>query len=243
MRTKLQKFQDNAQRDNVIEHGKPLYEGIQGCWGANYFGNSDDIILELGCGYGEYTIQLASLFPAKNYIGVDLKGARLWKGSTMAMDQKLSNVVFLRTAIEQLDQFFSVGEVQEIYIPFPDPRPKKRDINKRLTSPFFLDIYRRILKPGGCIYFKTDDLDLFLYTLDVLRAQSDVKEIFSTSDFYQEKNLLLGNYDIQTKYEVKFINQGKTIKYIQLQLGGVIDKEFLTSKQLVELNGLTQQVY
>lgn len=219
MRKKLQKFQDNAARDNVIEEGKPLYTTIKERWRPDYFHNNHDITLELGCGYGEYTVQLAALLPTHNYIGVDLKGARLWKGSTIAINQKLSNVAFLRARIEQLGQFFGTGEVQKIYIPFPDPRPKKGDINKRLTSPSFLDIYRRILQPEGWIYFKTDDLDLFLYTLEVLQEQPDVKEILHTRDFYQEKHLVMANGDIQTKYEAKFINQGKTIKYIQCQLG------------------------
>ncbi len=219
MRKKLQRFQDNAQRDNVIENGKKRYTTIKGHWNTAYFHKEQAITLELGCGYGEYTTQLASLCPTKNYIGVDLKGARLWKGSTIALEQKLNNVGFLRTSIELLDQFFAPGEVQEIYIPFPDPRPKKRDIDKRLTSAAFLERYRRILKPGGLIYFKTDDLPLFLYTLEVWQAEPDLKELWYTNDLYQEKNLSIAGSGIQTKYELKFLNQGKTIKYIQCQLG------------------------
>ncbi len=218
MRKKLQRFKDNAASNNVIEEGKPLYSTIKGQWGTDYFQNNHPITLELGCGYGEYTIQLAALCPAKNYIGIDLKGARLWKGSTLALEQQLQHVAFLRTRIEQLEQFFSPGEVQEIYIPFPDPRPKKSDINKRLTSPPFLDIYRRIMSPGGWLYFKTDDLDLFHYTLEVLQAQPDVQRLFHTHDCYQGSNILGEATNVQTKYEMMFINQGKTIKYIHCQL-------------------------
>lgn len=140
MRKKLQRFKDNAANNNVIEEGKRLYTTIKGHWRTDYFQNKNPITLELGCGYGEYTIQLATLCPTKNYIGIDLKGARLWKGSTLALEQQLQHVGFLRTRIEHLERFFSPGEVQEIYLPCPDPRPKKSDINKRLTSPLFRHI-------------------------------------------------------------------------------------------------------
>jgi tRNA (guanine-N7-)-methyltransferase len=218
MRKKIKRFQDNAQRNNVIEPGKDSYQSIKGDWREDYFHNDHDIILELGCGNGEYTINLAHLFPSKNCIGVDLKGARLWKGSTLAINHQLTNVAFLRTPIEQINNFFEEGEVAEIYIPFPDPRPRQRDTNKRLTSPSFLDVYRRILKPGGLIHLKTDNEQLFLYTLEVLQQQLDIYELVYTNDLYQS-HLLSEHYDIQTKYEAKFISQGLTIKYIRFKLG------------------------
>jgi tRNA (guanine-N7-)-methyltransferase len=218
MRKKLRRFQDNAHRDNVIEPGKASYQNIKGHWRDDYFHNDHPIILELGCGNGEYTINLAYLFPANNYIGVDLKGARLWKGSTAAINQGLINAAFLRTSIEQLDNFFEEGEVAGIYIPFPDPRPRQRDANKRLISPRFLHIYRYILQPGGWIKLKTDNEQLFLYALEVLQQQADIYELAYTDDLYQS-HLLPEHYGIQTKYETQFINQGLTIKYVQFRLG------------------------
>ncbi len=218
MRRKLKRFQDNAQRDNVIEAGKDSYPSIKGNWQERYFHNDHDIILELGCGNGEYTVNLARLFPTKNCIGVDLKGARLWKGSTAAINQELAHVAFLRTPIEQIDHFFEAGEVAEIYIPFPDPRPRQRDSTKRLTSPSFLNVYRNILKSGGWVHLKTDNEQLFLYTLEVLQQQSDIHELVYTDDLYQS-HLLPEHYGIQTKYEAKFINQGLTIKYVRFRLG------------------------
>ena len=218
MRRKLKRFQDNAQRDNVIEPGKDNYQQIKGCWQARYFHNDHDIVLELGCGNGEYTVNLARLFPLKSCIGVDLKGARLWKGSTVAIDQELTNVAFLRTPIEQLDRFFETGEVTEIYIPFPDPRSRQRDANKRLISPLFLNLYRQILKPGGIVHLKTDDTPLFLYALEVLNQQSDVYELAYTDDLYQS-HWLEAHHGIQTKYEAKFIREGRTIKYVRFRLG------------------------
>lgn len=218
MRRKLRRFQENTQRENVIEPGKDTYQQLQGRWQEHYFYNAHDVILELGCGNGEYTVSLGRLFPAKNFIGVDLKGARLWKGSTIAINEGLANIAFLRTPIEQIDHFFGVGEVAEIYIPFPDPRPRQRDANKRLTSPSFLNVYRNILKPGGWIHFKTDNEQLFLYTLEVLQQQPDVYEVVHTNNLYQSP-LLAEHYGIQTKYETKFISQGLTIKYIRFRLG------------------------
>lgn len=222
MRRKLKRFQDNTERDNVIEPGKEIYQSIKGYWQARYFRNDHPIILELGCGNGEYTVNLALLFPANNYIGVDLKGARLWKGSTAAINQKLANVAFLRASIEQLDSFLAEGEVAEIYIPFPDPRPRQRDINKRLTSPFFLSIYRRILQPGGLVHLKTDDMALFTYTLEVLQQQPDIHDIAYTYDLYQSP-WLESHHGIQTKYEAKFIEQGSTIKYLKFAWKKQID--------------------
>lgn len=220
MRKKLHRFQENAQRDNVIELGKANYQEIKGHWRKDYFQNNNPIIVELGCGNGEYSLHLANLFPTKNCIGIDLKGARLWKGSTQAINNKLTNVAFLRAPIEELDNFFEAEEVAEIYIPFPDPRPRQRDSNKRLTSPNFLNVYRNILQPGGWIHLKTDNEQLFLYTLEVLQHQPDIYELDYTVNLYQSA-LLADHHGIQTKYEARFISEGLTIKYIRFRLGKV----------------------
>jgi tRNA (guanine-N7-)-methyltransferase len=220
MRKKLKRFQENAQRDNVIEPSKANYQMLKGQWKADYFYNFHDIVLELGCGQGEYSINLAKMSPTKNFIGIDLKGARLWVGSTQALQDGLKNVAFLRVPIEQIDQFFAPGEVEEIYLPFPDPRPRDRDENKRLTSPGFLDLYRKILRPGGKVHLKTDNDQLFAYTLEVLRAQPDVYELADTLDLYRDNPIELAMH-IQTKYEQKYLRQGIKIKYLQFVLGKV----------------------
>lgn len=218
MRKKLQRFQDNAQRTHVIEPGKPHYQTIQGQWQACYFHNQHAIVLELGCGQGEYTVGLAQHFPDRNFIGVDIKGARLWVGGTLAITYKLTNVAFLRTHIAQLDQFFAPGEVAELYLPFPDPRPRGSDEKRRLTSPRFLALYRKILQPGGIIHLKTDNEALFAYTLAVLKDQGDVHDLAYTADLYQSA-WLVAQHGIQTKYEQLYLNQGAKIKYLQFALG------------------------
>jgi tRNA (guanine-N7-)-methyltransferase len=218
MRKKLKRFQDNAQRNNVIEPGKANYHTIKGQWKADYFHNFNDIILELGCGEGEYSINLAKMSPTKNFVGIDLKGARLWAGSTQAVQGELKNVAFLRAPIEQIDQFFAPGEVDEIYLPFPDPRPRDRDEKKRLTSPGFLDLYRKILRPGGKVHLKTDNDQLFAYTLEVLRTHPGICELVDTQNLYEDNKVELATH-IQTKYERKYLSQGIKIKYLQFVFG------------------------
>ncbi len=149
MRKKLKRFEDNALRDNVLEPGKELYDRLRGRWHAAYFPHQGPITLELGCGRAAYTLGLAQQFPDQNFVGIDIKGARLWAGSTEALQRRLQNVAFLRTQIEHLDQFFAPEEVSQIYITFPDPRPRDRDVKRRLTSPRFLALYRQLLQPGG----------------------------------------------------------------------------------------------
>ena len=213
MRKKLQRFAANAQRPNVIEPGKPLYDCIQGRWHMDYFHNAHPLVVELGCGKGAYTLGLAQQFPDKNFVGVDIKGARLWVGSTAAVGCGLHNVAFLRAKIEQLAQSFALQEVSEFYIPFPDPRPRDRDAKRRLTSPRMLAIYRRLLRPGGWVHFKTDDAALFAYTREVLRTQA-ITDLVYTEDLYQSE-WLPAHYGIQTAYEQRFLAQGATIKYLR----------------------------
>lgn len=213
MRKKLQRFADNAQRRNIVEPGKASYVHLKGKWRTDYFNNQHDLVMELGCGKGEYTLGLAQRFPNKNFVGVDIKGARLWVGSSYALVHQLHQVAFLRTKIEQLDQHFAPGELTELYIPFPDPRPRDRDEKRRLTSPRFLALYRQLLQPGGFIHFKTDDTALFSYTLEVLRSQA-VSDLVYTEDLYQSE-WLATQYGIQTAYEQQFLEQGASIKYLR----------------------------
>ncbi len=213
MRNKLDRFRENAESENVIEPGKAIFETIKGRWHA-YFGNDNPIILELGCGKGEYTIGLARLFPEKNYIGVDVKGARIWAGSQTAMEEGFSNVAFLRIRILEIENFVQENEVDEIWITFPDPRPRVRDIKRRLTSTRFLDIYKRLLKPGGWLHLKTDNAPLYEFTLDLLKEREDVATLNYTDDFHRsdfpEKEL-----NILTGYEQRYLEQQKNIKYIK----------------------------
>lgn|SRR3569623_829560 len=213
MRKKLQRFADNAQRSNIIEPGKANYTQLKGKWRTNYFDKQSDLVVELGCGKGAYTLGLAQRFPHKNFIGVDIKGARLWAGSSYAIAHELHQVAFLRTKIEQLDQCFAPKEISELYIPFPDPRPRDRDEKRRLTSPRFLAIYRQLLQPGGFVHLKTDSTALFDYTLTVLRAQA-VSHLVYTEDLYQSE-LLLTHHGIQTDYEQQFLANNSTIKYLR----------------------------
>ena len=214
MRKKLQRFQDNAHHANVIEPGKAIYQDLKGQWQARYFYNQHDIVLELGCGRGEYTVGLAQRFPNRNFIGVDIKGARLWVGSTYALTHELANVAFLRAQVAQLDQFFARDEVAELYIPFPDPRPSGSDEKRRLTSPRFLALYRSILRLGGIVHLKTDNDALFAYTLETLQTQQDVYKLAYTEDLYQSAWLAV-HHGVQTKYERRFLEQGSKIKYLR----------------------------
>jgi tRNA (guanine-N7-)-methyltransferase len=213
MRKKLQRFADNAQRRNIIEPGKENYTHLKGNWRKGYFDNLHDLVVELGCGKGAYTLGLAQRFPHKNFVGVDIKGARLWVGSSYALAHALHQVAFLRTKVEQLDQCFAPGEISELYIPFPDPRPRSRDEKRRLTSPRFLSLYHQLLQPGGFVHLKTDNAALFSYTLAVLRGQA-INSLVYTEDLYQSDSLV-AHHGIQTDYERKFLAQGTSIKYLR----------------------------
>ncbi len=216
-RKKLIKFSQNWDRDNILEPGKPLYDEIKGRWNSHFFNNSNDICIELACGRGEYTTGLATVFPQKNFIGVDVKGDRLWYGSNVAINNNLQNVCFLRTQIQMLSVFFAEAEIAELWITFPDPRPRKRDAKRRLTHPRYLELYRSVLKPGGWVKFKTDNRQLFEYTLEVLQ-QVQVNDLQHTFDLYQSP-LLAEHYQIQTRYERIFSGQGHKIHYLKFRFG------------------------
>lgn len=205
-----------SDRSNVIQPGKDIYDQIKGNWSSLYFKNSNPIVVELACGKGEYSVALASRFPDKNFIGVDIKGDRLWKGSTLAVEQELQNVVFIRANIMLLENFFKPLEVAEIWIPFPDPRPKKRDVKRRLTSQRFLDIYKKIIKPHGYLRLKTDNDAFFDYTLDELMKRDDVVDLQFTDNVYESK-LREECFDVKTHYEDFFSRQGQLIKYLRFR--------------------------
>jgi len=218
-KNKLARWTELGSYDNVFQPAIGDVSGkdhpIKGRWNRELFKNENPIVLELGCGKGEYTVGLAKSFPENNFIGIDIKGARMWRGAKTANEQNLLNVAFLRTRIEFINSFFSEDEVDEIWITFPDPHPGGRNSNKRLTSPQFLNAYRQFLKDNGLIHLKTDNKELYNFTFDVLK-KNDLKIIFSTRDVHSEKtdNIL----SIRTHYEKIFMDAGQKINYISFRL-------------------------
>ena len=216
MKKKLERFKIIEERNNVIEPTKPYYFGMKGNWRKEHFKNENPLTVELACGRGEYSVGLGEIFPARNFIGVDVKGERIWKGSTRALEKSLSNVAFLRTQILLLENFFEEGEIDEIWMTFPDPRPRKRDIKRRLTSPRFLAMFKRLLKPGGFLRLKTDNTALFDYTLEELQMRDDISELEFTRDLYGSV-LRPECFDIRTRYEEEFASKGERIKYLRFR--------------------------
>ncbi|MDX2190612.1 MAG: tRNA (guanosine(46)-N7)-methyltransferase TrmB [Bacteroidota bacterium] len=214
-KNKLFRFAVNELQPNIIQAGKPLYQTIIGNWNLTYFQNSNPIVLELGCGDGEYTVGLAQKYPDKNFIGMDIKGSRIYKGSILATELHLENVAFLRSKIDYIHEFFVKDEVSEIWITFPDPQPKDYQEKKRLTHPRFLEKYKSIIKNEGIIHLKTDSLPLYLYTLQVI---NDLKLniIHSTDDLYATE-LQSIHMGIQTKYEKMFLKESKKINYLSFK--------------------------
>jgi len=216
VKRKLERFKEIESQSNVIEPSKDIYHYIRGKWNDDFFKNDNPITIELACGRGEYTVGLAKLFPNNNYIGVDIKGERIWKGSFRAREENLGNVAFLRTMILLIENFFEGGEVNEIWITFPDPRPRKRDIKRRLTSPRFLSIYKRLLKPGGYVRLKTDNTGLYEYSLEELQNRKDITDLKFSDDVYNS-DLRPECFDIKTRYELAFASKGEKIKYLRFK--------------------------
>ena len=213
-RQKLKRFEDILIAHNVLEETKPIYTKLKGNWHRDYFKNEAPITVEMGCGKGEYTIGQARIFPDRNFVGVDVKGDRLWVGSRQALDEDLNNVAFLRALIQNIEDFFAPNEVANIWITFPDPRPRDRDIKRRLTSPRFLEAYKRMIRPGGMVYFKTDNTPLFEYTLEVLKERTDIEGLEYTFDLYQSE-FMDEHHGIKTNFEQKFHDLGEDIKYLK----------------------------
>lgn len=186
---------------------------MKGHW-ADFFGNSKPIILELGCGKGEYIVALSSQYPEKNFIGIDIKGARMWRGAKTTFENNVKNAAFIRTRIDQIEGLFAENEVEGIWITFPDPQPTKE--RKRLTSPMFLNRYRKFLKPGSIINLKTDSTEFFNFTLSVIRNQEH-ELLFHTFDLYNS-NLHDDVMLTQTHYEKIFLHKGIPIKYLRFRI-------------------------
>ncbi|MBQ0015810.1 MAG: tRNA (guanosine(46)-N7)-methyltransferase TrmB, partial [Bacteroidales bacterium] len=211
---KLQRFAENLTFSNLFQVSYEMLQeegfALKGKW-CEHFGNNNPIVLELGCGKGDYTVALARIHPDRNYIGVDIKGARLWRGAKTATEEEMGNVAFIRTRIELIEQFFAPDEVSEIWITFPDPQPKKP--LKRLTNPRFLDRYRQFLRPDGIMHLKTDSQELYQYTLHEVLEANGFPVAYHTDNLYEsdcndEAKLT------QTFYEKIWLAEGKPITYI-----------------------------
>ncbi len=211
-RQKLPRFIHNSQADNVIERGKELYTTIKGQWREKFFNNTNPVVLELACGKGEYTVGLAKKFPEKNFIGIDIKGDRIARGSKRAIEANLNNVAFLRTPIGFLEEFFEENEVDEIWLIHPDPQPRDKEEKKRLTNMSYLNLYRKVLKPDGDFFFKTDNSGLFEYSLGTF-VEAGYKILRQTTDLYSS-DLLPEHHDIVTYYEKLFVEKGFKINYL-----------------------------
>ncbi len=215
----MEHFAENLTFPNLFQVSyKTLQDeggfALRGQW-CKHFGNDNPIVLELGCGKGDYTIALARIHPECNYIGVDIKGARLWRGAKTGVEEQMSNVAFVRTHIELIENFFAPDEVSEIWITFPDPQPKKP--TKRLTCERFLNHYRHFLRPGSPIHLKTDSQELYAYTLEDVIAPAGYSVEVSTNDLYAS------DYEgeaklTQTFYERMFLAEGKPITYIKFRI-------------------------
>jgi len=210
-RVKAKRFDHNDTDDRIVQSGKDFFDNAKGNWKKDFFWNDNPIVLELACGRGEYTVWLAEYFPDKNFVGVDKKWDRMWIWLQDASEKWLTNIGFLRIIIHHLDRFFAPREVDEIWIVHPDPRPRWADARRRLTNPRFLVMYENVLKSGWLLRLKTDDADLFSYSLEMFRQEWwDVLE--ETINLYTSE-LLVDHYGIKTHYEQKFVWQWRTICY------------------------------
>lgn len=217
-KNKLKKFGEMETFPNVFQYPfAELQKGpfpLKGKWNTEFFKNDNPIVLELGCGKGEYAVGMAKKFADRNFIGVDIKGARMWTGAKQSVQEGIANVAFLRTSIELIASFFEAGEVSEIWITFPDPQMQK--VNKRLTSTRFMQLYRQILKDGGLVHLKTDSPFLYAYTDAMVRLNDFATEV-NTDDLYHS-GLADDILEIRTFYERQWLARGLTIKYINWHL-------------------------
>lgn len=216
-KNKLAKFANMEEYPHVFQYPFAVLQEkgfeMKGKWNEKFFKNTNPIVLELGCGKGEYTVGLAKLYPENNFIGVDIKGARMWSGAKQSLEEGLSNVAFLRTHIELLANFFDQGEISEIWITFPDPQMNK--VNKRMTSTRFMKLYGQFLKSNGVIHLKSDSNFMFAYTTEMVKL-NNLEVLFGTEDLYHsglEDNVLT----IKTFYEQQWIARGLNIKYVKFK--------------------------
>jgi len=208
---KLRRFAEVSTFSNVLQ----LDEGkvFKGQWANGFFKNSNPVVIELACGKGEYAVNMATLFPDKNFIGIDYKGNRIWRGAKTALEEGVSNVAFLRIQIEAILDFFAPGEVDEIWITFPDPQPQLSREKKRLTSPRFLEKYKQLLKPGGFVNLKTDNDGLHRYTAEKIE-ELGLKLRVKTEDLYHSE-FADEVLSIKTYYEKKYLQDNKNINYLK----------------------------
>jgi len=221
MPSKQEKFSDFKTLSNTLEfmsYDSECTFEFRGCWNSQVFLKPQPITLELGCGRGEYTLGLALLNPSRNYIGIDLKSNRMWTGAQQATQLKLPQVRFLRSRIDYIDRIFSNSEVDELWIPFPDPQPQKTRSRKRLTHPLFLEKYKRILSPGARLHLKTDSAFLYHYTLEVLHSHGHTVCCHTPDIALNPLPEQPALTTIKTYYEQLFQKKGATITYIQFQL-------------------------
>ncbi|UII78161.1 tRNA (guanosine(46)-N7)-methyltransferase TrmB [Flagellimonas sp. CMM7] len=218
-KNKLKRFKENETFPNVIQpHRDEVLEGFKfkGNW-ASFFNNENPIVLELGCGKGEYTVGLAQKNSDKNFIGIDIKGARFWRGAKSAQELELNNVAFVRAQVELVDYLFEPGEVNEIWITFPDPQIKYKRTKHRLTNPLFLEKYKHILKPDGIVNLKTDSEFMHGYTLGLLQGLG-CEILYSNHDVYKNEGSPAEVLEIQTFYENQYLEKAKPITYIQFRI-------------------------
>ncbi len=220
-KNKLKRFGENETFLNVFQ---PTREevvsnlfALKGKWNQDFFKNNNPIVLELGCGKGEYSVGLAKLFPNKNFIGIDIKGARFWRGAKTAIEENMPNVAFVRTQIELIDYLFTTNEVDEIWITFPDPQIKYKRTKHRMTNTSFLELYRKILKPGGIINLKTDSEFMHGYTLGLLHGEGH-EVLYANHDVYKNEGAPPEVTNIQTFYENQYLEISKAITFVRFKL-------------------------
>ena len=220
-KNKLKRFRENETFNNVIQPTREeAVSGVfplKGKWNDEFFKNDNPIVLELGCGKGEYTVNLAKKFTEKNFIGIDIKGARFWRGAKTAMEDGITNTAFLRTQIELIDCFFAENEVSEIWITFPDPQIKYKRTKHRMTNEAFLERYKKVLKPSGLMHLKTDSEFMHGYTLGLLHGLGH-EVIYANHNIYRNEGAPEEVTSIQTFYENQYLEQGKPITYIRFKI-------------------------
>lgn len=220
-KNKLKRFNENDTFSNVFQPSREeLVEtgfALKGQWRSKVFKNENPLILELGCGKGEYSVGLAEKYPNKNFIGVDIKGARFWRGAKTALEENIPNVAFLRTQIELIDHAFAENEVDEIWITFPDPQIKYKRTKHRMTNAVFLERYKKILKPEGAVNLKTDSEFMHGYTLGLLHGAGH-EVLYANHDVYKQEGSPEEVTSIQTYYEGQYLEQNKAITYIRFKI-------------------------
>ena len=221
-KNKLKRFKENLTFKNVIQPSREILVDnnfeYKGKWGDLFFKNNNPIIIELGCGKGEYSTELAKLNPEKNFIGIDIKGARFWRGAKTAVDEGLNNIAFVRSQIELIDKIFSMGEVSEIWITFPDPQIKFKREKHRLINLKFINLYKTILVPNGIINLKTDSEFLHGYMLGLIKSTNFLELIYANHNIYNNSGAPDDVLSIQTFYELKFLKQKKPITFINFKV-------------------------